>query len=156
MQNLSMSLLKIPKSQLMKIDERIDRVNINFRKKKKKPRSNIELIFIIDEVFSVHEVFPLRLRFVSRSGVVMNEFRMGILNVLLFPLFVFTVTFEFSDERVERDRLMVGMRIGMGIGRGKNGEVGTEFETAVTVRRVVVGGGVERRVRRKEKENKKC
>lgn len=86
----------------------------------------------------------------------MNEFRMGILNVLLFPLFVFTVTFEFSDERVERDRLMVGMRIGMGIGRGKNGEVGTEFETAVTVRRVVVGGGVERRVRRKEKENKKC
>jgi hypothetical protein len=155
MQNLSMSLLKIPKSQLMKIDERIDRVNINFRKKKKKARSNIELIFIIDEVFSVHEVFPLRLRFMSGSGVMlMIEFRMRILNVLLFPLFVFTVTFEFGNERVERDGLVMG--IGIGIGRGESGEVGTEFETAVTVRRVVVGGGVERRVRRKEKENKKC
>ncbi|MCH92842.1 hypothetical protein A2U01_0013785 [Trifolium medium] len=39
---------------------------------------------------------------------------------------------------------------------GESGEVGTEFETAVTVGRVVVSGGVEGRVRRKEKENKKC
>lgn len=64
---------------------------------------------------------------------------MGVLDVLFLPLFVFAVAFEFGDERVERDGLVVGM------GRGES-EVGTEFETAVTVGRVVVGGGVEGRV----------
>jgi len=141
MKNLSMSLLKIPNSQLMKINKLISRVDIDFGKKKKKSRCNIELIFIIDEVFSVHEVFPFRLGFVSGS----------VLDVLLFPLFVFAVTFKFGDERVEGYGLVrrMGTGTGMGMGRGES-EVGTEFEAAVTVGGVVV---VEGRVRREEKEN---
>lgn len=71
------------------------------------------------------------------------------LDVLLFPLFVFAVAFEFGDERVEGDRLVRRMGTGMGMGRFES-EAGTEFEAAVTVRRVVV---VEGRVRREEKEN---
>lgn len=64
------------------------------------------------------------------------EFRVRMMNVLLLPLFVFAVAFEFGDEGVEGDGLVVG------VGRGES-EVGAEFETAVTVGRVVVGGVVE-------------
>lgn len=131
MQNLSMSLLKIPVSQLVKRNKRIGGVHIDLREKKEKPRGNIELILIIDEVFGVHEVFPFRLRLVSGSGG----------GVLLFPLFVFAVAFEFGEERVEGDGLVVGRR---------ESEVGTEFETAVTVGGVGVVVVVEGRVGREE------
>lgn len=69
--------------------------------------------------------------------------------MLLFPLFVFAVTFKFGDERVEGDGLVLVRRMGTGMGRGES-EVGTEFEAAVTVGGVVV---VEGRVRREEKQN---
>lgn len=58
--------------------------------------------------------------------------------MLLFPLFVFAVAFEFGDERVEGDRLVRRMGTGM---RRFESEVGTEFEAAVTVGRVVVVEG---------------
>lgn len=53
--------------------------------------------------------------------------------MLLFPLFVFAVAFEFGDERVEGDRLV--RRMGTSWGES---EVGTEFEAAMTVGGVVV------------------
>lgn len=61
--------------------------------------------------------------------------------MLLFPLFVFAVAFEFGEERVEGDGLVVGRR---------ESEVGTEFETAVTVGGVGVVVVVEGRVGREE------
>lgn len=58
------------------------------------------------------------------------------LDVLLFPLFVFAVAFELSNEWVEGDGLVRRMGTGW-----RECEVGTEFEAAMTVGRVVVVEG---------------
>lgn len=89
------------------------------------PISDIELVLIIQVVFGIDEIFPLRLGLVGRSRVVIIEqVRMSMLHVLLLPLAVLTATLDGGDKWVEGDRVVAGV-----------GEVegGAELEAAVAV-----------------------
>ena len=95
----------------------------------RQPIGNIELILIIQVIFSVHEIFPLRLRLFSWSGV-MCKFGMGMLQVQLLPPVVFTAALDLRDDRVKSNGLVTG-----GVAEA---ERGAELEAALAV----VGGVV--------------
>lgn len=145
MQNLPLRLLEVPLSQLVERDEGIGGVDIELGEEEEQPAGDIELVLVIDEVLSVHEVLPLGLGLVSGGRVVVVvgggsfELGVGVVDVLLLPFFVFAVALELGDEGVEGDGVVAG---------GGECEVGAEFEAAVTV--VAFGGEGE------EQENDEC
>lgn len=132
----------------MERDEGIGRVDIELGEEEEQPAGDIELVLVIDEVLSVHEVLPLGLGLVSGGRVVVVvgggsfELGVGVVDVLLLPFFVFAVAFELGDEGVEGNGVVAG---------GRECEVGAEFEAAVTVVKVVVFGG-----EGEEQENDEC
>ena len=101
------------------------------------PIGNIELVLIIQVILSVHEILPLGLRLFSRSGV-MRKLRMGMLEVLLLPLAVFTAALDVGDDWVKRNGLVAG---GVAEAEGR-----AELEAAMAV----VGGLFLRGIRDKE------
>lgn len=73
-----------------------------------------------------------------------NDFRMGLLKVVLLPLLVFAAALDVSNERVKNDGVLVVVVVVVG-----EVESGTELEAAVTS---VRGLG---RVARDEQEEEK-
>lgn len=120
-----LSLLQVPPGQLICSHETISRMNIDFGKQQHQSISHIELIFIVQVILSVHEIFPLGLGFVSRSWIVVGQLRMGKLDVLLFPKLVLSATLDVGNKRIEGNGIMVMER--------SVGEIGAKLEAAMAV-----------------------
>lgn len=114
----------------------------------RKPIGDIEFLFVVQVILGIQEILPLRLGLVGRSGVMVvsmvNDFRMGLLKVVLLPLLVFAAALDVSNERVKNDGVLVVVVVVVG-----EVESGTELEAAVTS---VRGLG---RVARDEQEEEK-
>ena len=129
MQDLPLSLLNVPLSQLVLAHEPIGGVHIDFGEQEDQPIGDVEPVLVVEVVLGVHEVLPLGLRLVAGRRVVVDEVGVGVLEVLHLPLLVLAAALDLGDEGVEGDGVVV-------VGRGA-GEVGAEPEAAVAV-----GGGV--------------
>lgn len=137
MQNILLGLVQVPLSHLVFTDEPVNRVHINLRKEQNQPIGNIELVLVIQIVFSIHEIFPLGLRLLAGGRVVRVEFGVRMLKVLLFPLLLFTAAFDLSNNWVESDVLMVLLG---GMMRSGEGEVGTKLKAAMAMARMLLWG----------------
>lgn len=133
-----LSLLQIPLTQFGLSDKPIIGVHIDLGEQQHQPAGDVELLLVVQVILSIHEVFPLRLRLVGRSGVVVgHQLRVGMLKILLLPLLVFAAALNVGDERVEGYGVVVGMVVGR---REGEGEVGPELEAPMAMARGIFGG----------------
>lgn len=109
-------LLKVPVGELLVGDGPVFRWNIDLGEEKFDAVDDVEFVFVVNVVFGIHEILPLRLGLGGRGTADGSE-------VIPHPLTNTVNDLDFGYDRVERDAMVVTS--------GENNGSGSELQATV-------------------------